>query len=1270
MADNYILVPMHLDAMVLNQQARAATPFLRFQMDYGSLQTFESPETPFAGASTRQPAAGIYLHWTLPKALRHGQHQEDGSTDFHYVPNRWLVVRLQAGVQADRALKAWVLESDFLADPGAKTLGANPFIDPRGVNKQGTPNLKTLGRARRLTPDLKSLPGQPNPFLKAVGPGSVTFSTFSPGVQNVFAFTDEVKGDDDATQIDEGTFTYYVVGWYSDAAHDPLTRTNWQPNTDANLSGTFVNETFDWYVYAANPDLPKQTLVHALISNVSWNLNANNPPAVNYPTDVRNKVKVAIGNTAIDAMAAMVRLDKDNQTLADLLEAFQYGLLDTFDQPGSIEALNMEMRRHWFGASPGGTSWQVVAQESADDTARPDPPAPPLTPAQKNTLAALNAQQTELDRQQRLLASMQWNLFALWWKNMWQQYNEPKVDAAMQNWLAKQLPLQVGDGSTCQHPTGADPAQELWYHCKVKAQQNLIKVLTAQVEATRQQLESLLDASTQYLKALNMPQYYAPNDPVILITGLGRSTNFDSMDGLMCRLPSQAVSALTVSGKTFCADGSPGQDIRSQIPVLNDPNKLLPDGIQQFHTESFFLSPGLFAQDILGDAKQAAAVAAALKALPRPTAGGRFAPVVFSWEEWEQPWVPLLLDWEVTVLPAPAYTCAVGQPTCTFNQSNWQFNGSDFQWVGPMNATAGNFNEGTSQMVLQGRTFITPHLAFTLADQLDDYVKKHRLRDEDLEKLLEDLDKYIDGFKNQDMLSQRLSGLMSMLIQRDLSKNVPPSGDIAGALGDYQHGYPMPYPDAHSSSKPAVWDFAPLAGTFFVINKLSVIDTFGRTIDLMLANYNASPQTESGVAKDYFYPITSWNMKAPTTKDPVKGQGISSDATQRMIQLAPRLVRDSRLAFQLTSNDGQNKDIHLSADANPICGWVVPNHLDRSLALYAPDGTAWGELFLSRRAGNKYVPVWQPDPTNPHAPQNVADIPNPYIATLVQTLSNRADDGAGFYEFLQAIDETLWTINPLGQRKDQDLSVLIGRPLAFVRARLSLQLSGLPYYNQDWSHTFAVDPAKLPDASRPAPLGAFDGGISNYLWPVRLGSQTLRNDGLIGYYLDDPGTPANAFQVFNTVHLPDKAQTDYLKRIGQNNNYLQLRPIDDTVAAPDPKRQQVCGVTMLVDPRASIHAFTGLLPVVSLDVPSEFVKPALRTMSYLFRSGPFLTSPDEVRIPRPAERKGDWSWFDNTLGQPTTCAPADEQVRLPLTPPLIKEGWLKFTPNPAQNADD
>jgi hypothetical protein len=647
----------------------------------------------------------------------------------------------------------------------------------------------------------------------------------------------------------------------------------------------------------------------------------------------------------------------------------------------------------------------------------------------------------------------------------------------------------------------------------------------------------------------------------------------------------------------------------------------------------------------------------------------------------------------VTVLNAPGYTFSPdptdqqSETIWTFVPSNWQFDGTDFTWVGPTQSLTRaqtqddggdgpvypppNFDESASeQMMLSGRTFITPQATFTLAGQLDQYVKTHSMRDPGLETLLENLDQLIDQVASQDILSQRLSGMLGQMIQRSSSQTIAPSGSITNLLGNAQHGIPMPFPDDWPTYLGANWAFAPLGGTFFVINELTVVDAFGRSIDVTLSNYSTAPPVQGTDYEDYFYPIAGSCLQSPTGQSPSPGKGASPDPTSRMLALPPRATQPSRLAFTLLSNDGTDTDISLLAGANPVCGWVVPNHLDRSLALYAPDGTAWGELYLSQHVNGTYIPSWQPDPTNPLAPSSVSAIPNPFVRAMLEALWSRTDNGTALSELLSAIDQSLWTINPLGDRNDLDLDVLVGRPLAIVRAELTLGLNGLPVTSQDWWNLFPCRPPDPPpgDGTQPVELAAIDGGIDSYLWGIRLGSQSLRDDGLIGYFADNATSPGDTYSLFSVETLPAELQTSYLQQIAPSN-YPQLRFVDDTVTTPDPTQQQICRLTMLVDPRGSVHAFSGLLPVVSVGIPDQFVTPALKAISYLFRAGPFLTIPSAVRVPRPAESKGVWTWYDRVLDAVTALTPSDGNATIATTPPLVKEGWLKFTPNPPHSSD-
>jgi hypothetical protein len=1255
---DYILVPMQMDVMVLTEQASKATPFLRFTLQYKNLQSFNSAEPPpFEGASPEQPTSGIYLTLTLPKALRSSIPKEDAGvqlnadddddtmSDFPLTPNRFLVARVQAGVSPETAIKAWILVSDY---HDAST-GTSPYVDPFNLDKNGVPIPTKIGEYLDFDATLSSLPDTGQAFLTAAGPGNSTFSVYSPGIDNVFAFYDPVTG------IDTAEFSYYVIGWYANPSDDPLQNTSWDINTIPEEEGSYLNNTFDWIIYPQQDEtIPSNTLVHTLVSGVPWNRSDQICIPTNYPEDIPDTVKVGFGNTSSDALAAINANanDPQAQTEADFLAAFQYNALDKYDQPASSEQLNIEMREHWYGASSGGTLWSILPREPEQSTALPVEQTFAITPEQKTALDTLNVAQEDYDREQRILQSMQYRLYTLWWKFKWQQKNTiPIDDLDYTEWLGEQLDYQVNGSAEYQ----------TWYIDKVRAQQVAVTNKASEIETKRQAVETTLDSKTQWLQPTNKPQYYYANDPVLLTTGLQRAYNYDPTGNIVCRFIRQTINSLTVNGVTYGIDDSAQQNIADQIPVLTDPNDLLPNGTQQLNIENFFLSPALFAQNILGDVNAADAVSAAIAALPPPAADNHFPPPEFARPIWIQPWIPLLLDWKITLFKEPAYVCEKGEATAKFIQQNWQFDGRDYLWTGDSIAQGEDYNETASQQFeLMGRTFVGPYVPSTLSDQVDTLNQSLAQFGATLGPSEDD-----DDLQQLDVLSQRLSGLMGTMVQRNYASNVAPSGDIATAIGSTYQGCSKPFPSEVSNYMPPPWDFAPMRGSFFVVNKLTIIDSFGRTLDLLQANYSAVTddlQPDDNKREDYFYPIADDELKASTTVEPYAGIEAASSPTQRMLKLTPRFIQDAQLAFNLTANDASNNNVDTSAN-NPVCGWLVANHLNRSLAVYAPDGQAWGEMYLALYANNLYQPVWQPNPMlEDKAPQTIDEIPNIYVRALLSDLMARTDNGQSFNDFMKAIDQTLWSVDPEGKRQDANLDVLIGRPLALVRCSLALKLKGLAYLNQDWWNTFAVTQGKLPAADQPAELALINGGVFDDTWPVRLGSQELSDDGLIGYYLDNAAEPSESFHYFNCVELPGTVSSDYLKKI-MPDNYIDLRFTDDETITPDASNQEIAYATLLIDPRGECHAYSGLLPVYTKLIPDEFVKPALKILAYLFRAGPIITPAEEASLPKPAEDQGVWSWYDETSKNTIPLSVKTTKVRFMTPPPLAKQGWVKFTPD-------
>src|SRR5687768_11386556 len=114
-----LLVPMPLQAFVVNPQVQKGVLFQRWSTNYGNLNRFMDPlPPPFGNLTDAPPPQGVHLHWKLPAALSHGQGSGQGSTtvEFPLTPNRWLVLRTATTADATAApqSRAWVIQSDYL----------------------------------------------------------------------------------------------------------------------------------------------------------------------------------------------------------------------------------------------------------------------------------------------------------------------------------------------------------------------------------------------------------------------------------------------------------------------------------------------------------------------------------------------------------------------------------------------------------------------------------------------------------------------------------------------------------------------------------------------------------------------------------------------------------------------------------------------------------------------------------------------------------------------------------------------------------------------------------------------------------------------------------------------------------------------------------------------------------------------------------------------------------------------------------------------------
>jgi hypothetical protein len=677
---------------------------------------------------------------------------------------------------------------------------------------------------------------------------------------------------------------------------------------------------------------------------------------------------------------------------------------------------------------------------------------------------------------------------------------------------------------------------------------------------------------------------------------------------------------------------------------------------QALATEAFFADAAnarLILADGLGitDSNDVTALSKAMTAGTAQTATIAH-PLQASWafQAWHQAWAPLFLQWQIKWRA----TLPVGKQVGTgldgirgikdnwpFDCSQWRFDAGDgvadrggeyYAWTGTDNWSDDKQlppDPGTAidPSVYTGRTFLTAHATVQLVARLEEYVAVHP--DADLEAIKGLIDKVGDTL----FLSQTLSGFNDTLVMRSLQHTPPPDpdSDIGKAVAGEHRGAPVP--SAGSSDQrfgAGTPFFFPLRGGFFSFERLEIVDAFGQALDLLQANGN-----KDGTAASFV---------------PIKAQGLAPDAgstlpgADQRLKQAPRVVQPSRLNIRMLDRESDASEVGIVADTDPVCGWLLPNHLDGSIAAYDPAGVALGELLVATdpASGDEQV-RWLPAPGG-GAPDDPSKIASTHLSAALGAFTAPnggippADRPAALRALYASIDETLWTIEPGGGQGDQDLAALIGPPLALVRAELQLELFGQPAYNQSWRDTGLEQTA----------------GIESIPLEIRVGSTELLDDGVVGYWTGAEYTR------FSASHLAGPA-SPHVQAIAPGN-YLSL-PFDY------PSYTKVA-LTLLVDPRGSVHATTGVLPITKLVIPAQFYEPALKAIAATFRVGPVLSDPALPRMPIPGDRRGRWSWVvrttpGNDAGDFTTSSivPADGTPRLADAPPHLVDGWLRFVPD-------
>ncbi|MEU3904033.1 hypothetical protein AB0F20_09460 [Streptomyces goshikiensis] len=563
----------------------------------------------------------------------------------------------------------------------------------------------------------------------------------------------------------------------------------------------------------------------------------------------------------------------------------------------------------------------------------------------------------------------------------------------------------------------------------------------------------------------------------------------------------------------------------------------------------------------------------------------------YGTQKWRMPWQPLYLMWKAEYFPLPLRDG---------DGVHWDFvDGSRYQY----NGTA----EHGTPLVVSGRQMLAPSAGHIIDGTLETY---GRLRDHLPATALHQIRAQA---RQADYLSQTLDGFGAALAQRQPTAGLQPTGDLATLIGNGD--YPPPDPGGMPASEWGDWPpstFQELRAGQLAFLNLAVVDRFGRSVNLISNPMHFRPEM-------------------PDTMRPA--HPVSGYDSDRLVELGPRLLQPARLRFDFLDAT-TDQDTDLVPGTNPVCAWLLHNRLDQSLIVHTPEGTALGELRTTLNRDGERVVTWSALPGSDTDRFEQLEAIAPHAYRLLDTIRARGEDT--FDAFRATLDSALQHIDPDGPA-DPGLGFLLGRPLALVRTRLTLDLRGPLRADVSWQNLFEPPASELP----------------TYPWAIRLGEAQQTDDGLVGYVLDDD------YDHFETVVAPAPGAGDYLRPIG-NNPSLEL----------DFGTHNTAVATVLLDARTAVHATTDILATKKVFVPQQFTDQVIARMTVNFRTGPLVAATTHLRgdqgesvetilTPTPASAVGTWTWTEprgDTWQNLPILSP--DQYDLPPAEPEIRSGFL------------
>lgn len=1128
-----------------------------------------------------------------------------GDIEYPAAPDCWYVLRIFTDYSSLNApkisLRAWVVESNHVSkDEKDKDRTAIPAKDVSNTT------FYPLYQGRKSDFENWTPDNSENYIDKttAFGPGDPMFAAYYPNCKTVFGLYDPLLDPNTPNKEEKkGNYTYMLLGWYSKGEQDPLA---------GDVSGRLwasCMEELTWSLSQKNNDQPKELLCHGMIYNIPWN-----GREFSYNSGVpKEDPEIVWGNTSIEALSTLIASKlPDEKNVAKILEAFNYELLSELDYPDGIPKLEEKIHEKSFSPSNGGIEYVINYPSDKEDKSAPDTTKsfPGILGSDLDKLNSLVKNSEDIKRK---INCLQWETYSAWYKYV----ND------------RESPMPSLDIDKCEKIVDKIGSQIDNYNSQINSLANQIDELCAKIK------NDLTKKLPGYkLEKINRNRFWQPNHPVLLFSGEGVSRSFRhgydhqfSNDGkLRCRSTEYTVTGIkaTPKDKSVTVTSNELLEFVEKFPQGKTP---VPDEIK-----------AILAETILLDTNQSKLIAVAafkLAGVENPSqddievlakeiantqtlvwnacliknvsvqeladAGGIVGtvPDKIGVKLWSQPWIPLYMEWSVNILKSDNLT-----PDFSNILDDWDLDDFDYEYSSD--------KMGSKDIQTKGSVIITPHAPYNMQNALQNYINKLDPKDPSIKELQDICDK----LGNLDILSQTMSGFNNSLLMRKETLQFPVfdihdeegcqklAQKVANIIGHMNNLSPLP--DS---------DFNPIQACFVKLLELWIVDAFGQI----------KPIIDKDISTEI---LVSEEM---TTA----GEFFKNWAT-----IKPRITQPTRLNFEWISAD-EKMITNSDPSTTPICGWILPNHLDNSLMIYNSSGEVQGEIKFVQTSDQKKDIKWFSAPNTKLQP---ADLTNEQLKGFVNGLLNFGDKAAdAFQELLENIDETLWSIDPLGFRQNQSLSVLIGRPLALANVGFGLEFYGLPAYSQSF-----------PDLEKYLQSGFNSHGFENVMFPVRMGDISQICDGLLGYFVKGA---KDTYKLFYA--------TPGVKKKDINSGYVNY---DHTINLNYTKAYQQINLTLLLDPRAGVHLTSGILPTKYSEIPQDYISAALNKMYVIFGINPLINIPEKTNIPLPTmDKEFQWSWVTQSdidvWKETSEIDKVDSKAVFPGKQYEINEGWLKLNKN-------